>query len=123
MISIVQVKVQLAEYMTEVIELPIERFEAFEEQLGIKLEGLFASFDSEEGYISVSGDIFSINNTTIEQDLKLVISFHDSTGRVIGSDYYEIDAESFFRIDTFSETIYPPSVSISKVRVYPKPAQ
>jgi hypothetical protein len=57
MISIVQVKVQLAEYMTEVIELPIERFEAFEEQLGIKLEGLFASFDSEEGYISVSRKI------------------------------------------------------------------
>jgi hypothetical protein len=106
--------------MTKVIELPIERFEAFEEKLGIKIEGLFASFNSENGYVSVSGDIFAIDNTTIEQDLKLVISCHDSTGRVIASDYYAINAESFSGIDTFSETIYPPSVSISKVRIYPK---
>jgi hypothetical protein len=106
--------------MAEVIELPIERFEAFEEKLGIKLEGLFSSFNSEEGYVSVSGDIFAVNDTKIEQDIKLIISCHDDAGRVIGSDYYAIDAESFFGIDTFSETIYSPSVSISKVRVYPK---
>jgi hypothetical protein len=33
--------------MTEVVELPIERFEAFEEKLGIRLEGLFAFLNIE----------------------------------------------------------------------------
>lgn len=108
--------------MTQVIELPIERFEAFEEQFGIKLESLSAPFVPQESCFSVGGDIFAADGTTIEQDIDLVISGHDAAGKVLISEKCSIKAKSFSGIDTFS--VYfeelPGSVTLSKVRVYPK---
>jgi hypothetical protein len=110
--------------MTEVIELPIERFEAFEEQFGIKLEALSAPFVPAMSCFSVGGDVFAANGTTIGQDLDLVISGHDAAGKVIISKKCSIDAQSFSGIDTFSVCFknLPNSVRVAKVRVYPKPA-
>lgn len=111
--------------MTEVIELPIERFEAFEEQFGIKLEALSAPFVPQKSCFSVGGDVFAANGTTIAQDIDLVVSGHDAAGRVIISKKCSIKAKSFSGIDTFSVCFdeLPDSVNIAKVRVYPKPAQ
>ena len=40
--------------MSENIELPVERLEAFEERLGVRLESLFAIRTS-ENYVSING--------------------------------------------------------------------
>ncbi|MEY2831304.1 MAG: hypothetical protein RLZZ574_562 [Cyanobacteriota bacterium] len=110
--------------MTQVIELPIERFEAFEEQFGIKLEALSAPFVPQESCFSVGGDVFAANGTTIGQDIDLVISGHDAAGKVLISEKCSIKAKSFSGIDTFSVCFdkLSDSVTVTKVRVYPKPA-
>jgi hypothetical protein len=111
--------------MTEVIELPIERFEAFEEQFGIKLEALSAPFVPQKSCFSVGGDVFAANGTSIGQDIDLVVSGYDTAGRVIISKKCSVKARSFSGIDTFSVRFerLPNSVTVAKVRVYPKPAQ
>lgn len=106
----------------------IERLEAFEEQFGIRLEGLSVKLDLESGmpnYV-VSGDVFAANGTTIDQNIELIISCHDAAGRVLAHTKYEIEATSFSGIDTFSKYLfYPllPFVGVEKVRIYPKLAE
>jgi hypothetical protein len=107
----------------------IERLEAFEEQFGIRLEGLSVSLApigtkySNASYIDVNGDIFAINGTTIDQDIELVISCHDFADRVLVSKKHPIKARSFLGLDTFLvEISYEllPFVTVEKVRIYPK---
>jgi hypothetical protein len=105
----------------------IERLEAVEEQFSIRLEGLSASSTVDSfSYISISGDVFATNGTTIGQNIELVISGHDAADRVLISRKHSIDAKSFLGIDTFSVLIGYPLLSfvgVKKVRIYPKLAK
>jgi hypothetical protein len=106
--------------MSKVLELSIERLEAFEERLGVRIEGLFACID-EDNYIRINGELHSNIETHLEQNIKLMISAHDSSGRIIGFDYSSISSESFFGFEVFSECFEVHSTSVSKVRIYPRP--
>jgi hypothetical protein len=111
--------------MTEVIELPIERFEAFEEKLGIRLEGLFAFLNKDSGTITINGDLYANDDDIIkEQNLKLVISCHDVSSRVIAKSSESVSTKSFVGIYTFSTYFQLKFFleSIAKVRIYPQPA-
>jgi hypothetical protein len=105
--------------MSKILELFIERLEAFEERLGVKIEGLFAYID-ENNWIQINGELHSNEGTQLEQNIKLMISAHDSSGRIVGTDYSLISAESFFGFEIFSEYFQAQSESVSKVRIYPR---
>ena len=105
--------------MGNILELSIERLEAFEERLGVRIEGLFACID-ENNYIKINGELHSNEGTQLEQNIKLMISAHDSSGRIVGTDYSLISAESFFGFEIFSEYFQAQSESVSKVRIYPR---
>lgn len=98
----------------------IERLEAFEERLGVTLEGLFASV-SDFGSVTVNGEIHSCNGAEIEQNTQVVVSVHDAAGRVLATNTQYFFAESFFAFETFSMLLPPAAAPISKIRIYPKP--
>lgn len=113
--------------MTKTIESleNFERLEAFEEQFGIRLEGL--SISRAAGYkdycVYVNGDIFAANGITIDRDIHLVISYHDATDKVLVSEKHSIKAISFSGLDTFSVLMcykLLPFVTVKKVRIYPQ---
>ena len=105
--------------MRKYLELSIERLEAFEERLGVRIEGLFASI-SEGHWIRVAGELHSIDGTKLERDIKLMMSAHDSSGRIVGTDETLISAEIFFGFEIFSGLFSVQSESVSKVRIYPR---
>lgn len=103
----------------------VQRLDAFEERLGVRIEALSA-FESNEEYedevdIKVRGELHSTSGTNLEDDINLELSVYDSEGRVIstGSDW--IEAESFFGFHTFEIVCYVTPGTVKKLRVIPKP--
>lgn len=98
----------------------IERLEAFEDRLGVTLEGLFASIDEDTEWIDLNGEIHPREGTELSEDVELIATAYDSAGRVVetSSDYF--DAESFFGFEVFSFTLRVDGIQPAKVRIYPK---
>ncbi len=99
----------------------VERLEAFEDRLGVSLQGLFASLDTEYGFMSVNGELHARDSTELGQDIDIVVTLYDSAGRVVGVTSQYMDSDSFFGFEAFSarfsEANDPP---VAKIRVYPK---
>lgn len=100
-------------------ELTIEQLETFEERLCVRLEGLYASI-SENNYITLNGELHSIDRIKLEQSIKLMISAHDTSGRIIGTADKLISAKFFHNFEIFSVVFQVQSKSVSRVRIYPR---
>ena len=90
--------------MSENIELSVERLEAFEERLGVSLEGLFAYIQSNQ-YIKINGELHSRNGNEIDQDIQLMISAHNAAGSVLNATTTTIRANSFFGLEIFRKIL------------------
>jgi len=103
----------------------VERIELFEERLGVSLDGLFVVWDPSSlnpggGFITVTGEVHANSGMTIPQSLRLVVSVHDDSGKVLGMDnHIWLLAEKFFGFEAFQIVVIL-SDRPSKVRVYPK---
>jgi hypothetical protein len=113
--------------------IEIERLEFIEEKMGVKLESLFACEDG-SGWSSgigtskrfvINGELHTIDGSQLSQNVRLVISAHDSSSRVLGSGSIEIKAKDFFGFDTFSDGmhVYACEDLVTKVRIYPTPSK
>jgi hypothetical protein len=100
-------------------ELTIEQLEIFEERLCVRLEGLYASI-SENNYITLNGELHSIDRIELEQSIKLMVSAHDTSGRIIGTAEKSISAKFFHNFEIFSLSFQSQSESVSRVRIYPR---
>ena len=99
----------------------IERLEAFEDRLGVSLEGLYASIDGRHGYVTVNGELHPREGTQLNHDIEVVVSLYDSDGRVLGVQTESIRADSFFGFEAFSRMLGPVGdPPIAKIRIYPK---
>lgn len=98
----------------------VERLEAFEDRLGISLEGLYAAQDTEYGYLNVNGELHPREGTEIHGDLDIVVTLYDASGRVIGVATEWIDSENFFGFEAFSVRFRDIATAPAKVRIYPK---
>lgn len=101
----------------------VERMLRFEERLGVKLEGISAFITKEEDSVfnvRVRGEIHAVAGDEISEDIDLVLSIHDSDGRVIDttSDCYY--AEKFFGFETFDLYCDIDTHRIAKLRLFPK---
>ena len=112
--------------------IEIERLEFIEEKMEVKLESLFAyekdcksvsGMGTCTGFV-VNGELHTIDGNQLKQNVRLVISVHDSSSRVLGSESIEIEAGKFFGFDTFSAGIYVYAGEdlVTKVRIYPTPS-
>ena len=97
----------------------IERLEAFEDRLGISLEGLFATMD-EDGDLRVNGELHLREGTELDQDVEVVATVYDSSGRVLYTRSDSIYSDSFFAFEPFSFSLYLEGYQPARVRVYPK---
>jgi hypothetical protein len=107
--------------MSENIELSVERLEAFEERLGVSIEGLFA-YISSGNYIYINGELHCREGNDLNQDIQLIFSAHNTSGSVLNTTTATIRANSFFGLEIFSGRISPCTGDVSKIRVYPKMA-
>ena len=102
----------------------IERLEAFEDRVGVTLEGLFASTDDgyvgEKYWLAVNGELHPKEGTELGQSINVVLTAYDSTGRVIGVASQYFDSKSFFAFEAFSLGVGIYGIPAAKVRVYPK---
>jgi hypothetical protein len=97
----------------------IERLEAFEDRLGVNLEGLFAEV-SQDGYANVNGELHLREGTELERDIEVVATIYDSSGRVLAVDDARFDSDSFFGFEAFSLFMEVGNKKPAKIRVYPK---
>ena len=97
----------------------IERLEAFEDRLGVNLEGLFAEV-SEDGYVHVNGELHLRDGTELNQDLEIVATIYDSSGRVLNVADTGFYTDSFFGFEAFSLFMNIGNKHPAKIRVYPK---
>jgi hypothetical protein len=105
--------------MSENIELPVERLEAFEDRLGVSIEGLFAYIQSNQ-FIKINGELHCREGNELNQDIQLVLSAHNASGSVLNATTTTIRANSFFGLEIFSQSISPCAGDVSKIRIYPK---
>jgi hypothetical protein len=97
----------------------VERLEAFEDRLGVSLEGLFASLD-ENGYLTVNGELHLREGTELDEDIEVVATAYDSSGRVLDTSEDSMFSDSFFAFEAFSLVARLNQHRPAKVRVYPK---
>jgi hypothetical protein len=105
--------------MSENIELPVERLEAFEERLGVRLESLFAIRTS-ENYVSINGELHTTEGLKIAQDIELVFSVYNASGSVVSVEKKNVSSKSFLCFETFSCLVRKCPEDMSKIRIYPK---
>jgi len=97
----------------------IERLEAFEERLGVSLEGLFAEISHRE-YIRVNGELHLREGTELKQDIEVVATVYDQSGRVLAVGHVRFSTDSFFGFEPFSLFMEVGSNRPARIRVYPK---
>jgi hypothetical protein len=97
----------------------VERLEAFEDRLGVSLEGLFAFLD-ENGYLTVNGEVHVREGTELDEDIEVVATVYDSSGRVLSTSEQVMYSGSFFAFEAFSFVKSLDEHRPAKIRVYPK---
>ena len=78
----------------------IERVESFEERLGVRLEGLFAR--NSDRYVEVNGELYARGGDELNQDIEVIVTVYDASGRVIAVDDHSFYADEFFGFEPFS---------------------
>lgn len=101
----------------------IERLEAFEDRLGVSLEGLFAKMSDrgyDRTYIDVNGELHLREGTELMQNLEVVAIAYDLSGRVLDVEDTGFWSDSFFGFEAFSLFMDVGDTQVAKIRVYPK---
>lgn len=99
-----------------------ERLEAFEDRVGLRLEGLYARFDRESEQVEVTGEAHATAGMELESSVQLVVSVYDAQGRVISTSSTYVDSDSFFGFEVFDITAFNVSLKPARVRIFPKKA-
>jgi hypothetical protein len=100
----------------------IERLEAMEEKCGISLDAMYASL-AETSYtgkyiVTLNGEIHSANGTKIAENLRIAVTLHDDTGRVVNRKEHWVSADRFFGMESFSVGFTTEDVPY-KIRIQP----
>lgn len=98
----------------------IERLGAFEDRVGVSLDGLYASVD-DRGWLRLNGEVHPQTGTELSQDIEIIATAHDRDGRVLDMTEESIWADEFFGFHAFSLILRGVTdVEVTKIRVYPK---
>lgn len=101
----------------------IERFEAFEERVGVRLDALSAYLEggSEDSTITVYGELHARNGGVLSRSVDLTLAAYDGNGRVVGRSSTTFDLENFFGFSTFEINIFDlPVGKLSRLRLIPE---
>lgn len=102
----------------------IERLEAFEERLGVRVEALNASSFLGAGtnvpWLRVCGELHALDGLAIEHQIQVVVDAYDLSGKLLntGSQWLS-EPGKFYGFETFSIQVNVIG-RVAKIRVYPK---
>ena len=102
----------------------LERLEAFEERMEVRIEALYAILDFvtyTQPAIVVRGEVHPRNGTELIEDFKLVVDLHDKAGRLLVTEDKLFLKDSFFGFQTFQFEIFLDNEEFAKFRIYPRP--
>ncbi|MCC6423750.1 MAG: hypothetical protein IT447_09760 [Phycisphaerales bacterium] len=105
------------------VTMLVERLEAFEERLGVRLESLGAQLNpllDDLVHLEIRGEMHPQAGTELQQDVKLVVAAYDANGRIVGTDSHLFEAGGFFGFETFEIIVQIYVNKLTRVRVYPK---
>lgn len=101
----------------------LERLEAFEDRLGVRLESLSAELnviDDESIYLTVRGEFHPISGATLSQNIALVVAVYDSASRVVATGSQIFCESDFFGFEVFEVLIHLTEEKLTRVRIHPK---
>ena len=102
----------------------VQRLEAFEQRLGVRIEALSAfesgDYSDDEVRITVRGELHSESGTGLDQDIELEVAVYDGEGRVVETASQTFMADSFFGFATFQLSAYVTTGLAKKLRLIPK---
>ena len=102
----------------------VERLEAFEDRLGVRIEALSADFnydaDDGEATLTVRGELHPQSGTELQQDVELVVAAYDSSSRIVGTESHYFEMAGFFGLEVFEIVTFVHVKNLSRIRVYPK---
>ena len=98
----------------------IERFEAFEERLGVRFENITVKVD-EDGKVQVLFELHS-NNPTLEKNIRVECVAYDVDGKILGIEDNCALKDNFFGFQVFLLWFFEDKIAdkIHKLRLYPK---
>lgn len=100
----------------------IERLEAFEDRMGVRLEALFAHVHIEyDGLpvLTVNGEVHPREGATIKESMGVQMDAHDSSGQIAATAEHFLNADKFFGFEVFQMRVKLQIGELSKIRVYP----
>ena len=102
----------------------VRRFEMLEERAGIDIGGLMVTVDEEpdsegEYQVSVMAEITAAGGSSIATDVEIDINCYNANRQLCGSTSAYLEAESFFGIETLSETVYARAFPV-ELKIIPK---
>ena len=100
----------------------VERLEAFEDRVGVRLESLHgAMWENDDGmWLEVRGELHPKSGTKLQQNLQLVIAAYDSSSRIVGIKEKIFLANTFFGFEVFQMHVQLDVLKLTRIRVYPK---
>jgi hypothetical protein len=97
----------------------VERLEMIEEQLGVRLEGLFVSWNSDSEYLEVHAELYASEGTTLKYNVQIIATAYDETGRVLGTAGKFYLTNKFVGLATVNFRVECPIVP-ARLRIYPE---
>ncbi len=100
----------------------IERLEAFEDRLGVRLESIHSDLNvhDDSAWLRVRGELHPKSGTKLQEDLELVVAAYDSSSQVVGTTTSIFEASEFFGFEIFNILVEIHVDKLTRVRVYPK---
>lgn len=99
----------------------LQRLEPLEERLGIYFDNISVKVNSEYN-ITVLGEVFASNGSTINESVDITLIVYDVEGNVIETQTKVIYSNDFYGFDVFELVIYENDIGLKadKLRLFPK---
>jgi len=101
----------------------IVRLDAFEERVGVRLEGVTAELieGSDSTFVKVFGELYPLEGASLSTDIQIYVSLHGENGQVLAVESDNHSCEEFFGFAPFSIILSPRhGAAITSVKVYPR---
>lgn len=103
----------------------IERFEAFEDRMGVKIGALYAfhywANTSDGEVLRLYFDLHPLEGNLLREETDLVVTIYDTAGRLLKKVERTFYVRTFFGFESHSVYVAIPGV-IGKIRIIPKAA-
>ena len=102
----------------------LERLEAFEDRLGVRLEAMSAQLDvvddDEVAYVVIQGELHPKSGTELEQSIELIVAVYDSASRVVATGTKHFYSSDFFGFEIFKISVEIYATKLTRIIVQPK---